>query len=334
MPNATRRSRIVKPVRNGWRGDDKLEWRPLPLMDEYIEELHVNEKVRGYIRKVELGLGHFSTFCIAEGVKHPLELERKHILRYQGWLLDHKEWKPAYRQQLMKYVRGWINWMIKSNYMPMAQDPWVNITIGSTPKKPNPMSDDELNMIFERHRRDMYAITPFYYHRRELILTFLYGWGLRLHELEGLNVQQMDDRQEYVTVRQKGGTLKELPYSDMMKGVYIRYVKTRAQYAKPGEDALIIDVTGKRVGGDGLRRIIVDLGKSVGLDIHPHMFRDTCGTHLLDSDMEAERVQKILGHSTLKQTLAYSRVNRHKVAEAHDKAMTPRLGKLIFGEGS
>lgn len=325
----TARSRIVNPTRKGWRGDLKLEWKPLPFMDEYVEELHIKELAKGYIRMVEVGLGHFSTFCIEEGIKHPLELERKHILRFQGWLLNHKEWKVSYRQQLMKYVRSWISWLIKSGYMDAAQDPWVNIKVGSTPKKPNPIDDDVLLQLFDHHRRDMHRLKPFFFHRRELILTFLYAWGLRIHELESLNVAQLDERLQYVTVRQKGGSTKELPYSAMMKGVYARYTKTRAQYAKPGEDALIIDQTGKRLSIDQIRRIVVDLGKEIGADINPHMLRDTCGTHLLDSDMEAERVQQILGHSTLGQTLQYARVNKHKVAEAHDRAMTPRLNRLL-----
>lgn len=303
-----------------------VPWYPLPYMDEYIEELTAMLRTDGYIRKVRLGLAHFAQFCHADGISHPDELTRTHILRYQA-KINRQPWTQSYRQQLMRYVRSWINWMLEVGYL--IDDPWQHIKIGRVRKTPNPLSDEEVSMLFEAHRHQALSTPPFNFHRREVILVLLYAWGLRLHELLALNVANMDLRLEYVTAINKGSSTKTLPYPQSMKTVIQRYLPLRARHAAIGEDALLIDQKGQRLSHDLAYRTVTHLGQKAGITIHPHQLRDTCGTHLLNSDVEVERVQQILGHSNIGQTLAYSKVHNHKVKEAHDRAMSPRLDELL-----
>lgn len=309
-------------------GNPAIDWQPLPYMQEYLNELEAQLRSPDYIRKVKLGLAHFAQFCHEDGISHPEQVTRDHILRFQARINRRQEWTKSYRQQLMKYLRGWVNWLEGVRYIP--ESPWYQIKIGREEKRPNPLTDDEVALIFEAHRKQAFSMPPFAFHRREVILTLLYGWGLRLHELLALNVTNMDLRLDYVTAVNKGGTTKSLPYPQAMKQVVQRYLPLRARKAVLGEDALLIDQRGQRLSHDMAYRIITELGKRAGVSIHPHQLRDTCGTHLLDSDVEVERVMQILGHSNMRQTLAYAKVNNRKVAEAHERAMAPRLDKLLF----
>lgn len=315
-------------VQKGVFGVDPIPWEPLPYMEEYLNELEGQLRAPSYIEKVKLGLAHFSQFCIGEVVAHPAQITRDHLLRFQAVVNRNSEWAKSYKQQLLKYVRGWMNWLARVGYI--TQSPWREIRIGRVEKKPNPLSDDEVASLFEAHRRQAFQIQPFAFHRREVILTLLYAWGLRVHELLALNVTNVDVRLDFVTAINKGGGSKSLPYAPSMKRVIQRYLPLRARVAVMGEDALLIDQQGRRLSTDMVYKIITELGKRAGVSVHPHQLRDTCGTHLLDSDVEVERVMQILGHSNIKQTLAYSRVNNHKVAEAHARAMNPRLDKLLF----
>lgn len=308
--------------------NSSIDWQPLPHMQEYLNELEAQLKSPDYIRKVKLGLAHFALFCRESEVLSPQDITRNHILRFQSWVNRQEGWKRSYQQQIMKYVRGWINWLDVVRYV--SENPWYHIKVGHTEKKPNPLTDEEVGLLFEAHRRQAYANSPFVFHRREVILTLLYGWGLRLHELLALNVANMDMRLDHVTAINKGGTTKALPYGQTMKLVVRRWLPVRARHAVVGEDALLIDQQGKRMSSDMAYKTVADLGSKAGFNVHPHQLRDTCGTHLLDSDMEVERVMKILGHTNVKQTLSYSQVNDRKVAEAHERAMTPRLNSLLF----
>lgn len=316
-----------------------LPWEPLPHMEEWLENLAADEVSSGYIGPARSGLAHFAAFCATEGLKHPDEIERRHILRFQTHLLTLTKangdlFSMSYRKQIQKYVRNWINWLERLHYI--QENPWVNVRVGRVDKQPKPLEDDEIALLFDTHRQQAFSIPPFYYHRRETMLALLYGWGLRIHELQSLTVMSMDMRLEFVTVRNKskaGSSNREkaLPYGDELKAVVGRYLRVRAKNAQVGEDALIIDKNGNPLSVYSMRDVITDLGKRAGISVTPHRFRDSFGTTMLDNDVPVERIMKMMGHTQRAQTLAYSRVNDHKLKESHDAVMAPLINKLITG---
>jgi len=306
---------------------NKLQFNPMPHMQEYLDELEAQNRTHDYIRVKRNGLAHFADFLHGEGLMDPAEITRQHLIRFQSFVNNNPAWKPSYRQQILGYVRAWINWCVALGYI--LDDPWIKIKIGNTPKKPKPLEDEDLRLLFAAHRQGAFTQSPFAFHRREMILCLLYGWGLRVHELEALNVANMDTRLDYVTCRNKGGGTKSLPYTAEIKKVFTRWEINRARHAVMGEDALIIASNGRRMPNRHIAKIIYDLGDRAGVTVNPHRLRDTCGTHLLDADVPVERVMKILGHTTTEQTLAYSRVNDHKVKESLEQAMDPLLSALF-----
>lgn len=317
----------------GGKAPEALAWHPLPFMQEYLDNLEVDGRAATYLRSVKLGLTRFAIFLEGEKIKHPGEITRSHILRYQAHLsaLENagQPLSVSYRQQMMKYARGWINWLLEVEHI--DTNPWIRIRVGRVTKKPKPLEDDEVDALFAYHRQQAFAIPPFYYHRREVILVLLLGWGLRIHELRSLTVTKLDMRLDWIVVRNKGGGEKVLPWADEMKQVVQRYLNHRAKFAQAGEDALLIDQRGNALSEDMVRRIVTECGQHAGVDINPHRLRDTCGTTLLDNDVPIERIMKILGHTQRSQTLAYSRVNEPKVKESHDAVMNPLFQRLLGG---
>ena len=316
----------------GGKSPVALPWMPLPYMEEYLDNLRADGRSPAYIRSVKIGLTRLALFLVKEeGTRHPDEITRAHILRYQVHL---QRLEPAlsiaYRQQMLVYARGWINWLDEMQHI--DGNPWMRIRIGRVAKKPKPLEDDEIAALFAAHRQQAFSMPPFFFHRREVILTLLLGWGLRIHELQALNVLQMDLRVDWVTARNKGGGTKVLPYADVMKGVVLRYLNHRGKHGLVGEDALLIDQNGKRLSHDMIYKTVVELGIRAGVEINPHRLRDTFGTKMLDEDVPVERIMKIFGHSQRAQTLAYSRVNEPKVKESHDDVMQPLLSMLLEGD--
>jgi site-specific recombinase XerD len=303
-------------------------------MLEWIDNLRLDDKSEGYISSAQLALAHFSNFCAEEGLKHPDEIERHHILRYQAYLthLRKENGDPftlSYRQQLMKVLRNWINWLDDLDYI--TQNPWHRIRVGRTPKKPKPLEDEEIAALFDAHLRAAFSMSPFYYHRREVILVLLYGWGLRLHELTALSVSNMDMRLDFVTAINKGGGTKVLPYGNEMKDVVQRWLIQRGKNAVPEVDSLLIDSQGRTLSNKMVYKIITELGQRAGVQINPHRLRDSFGTKLLESDVPVERIMKMMGHTQRSQTLAYARVNDQTLKASHDEVMQPLIKKLLGG---
>lgn len=307
---------------------DALQFRPLPYMDEFLQQLAVQGRNKDYIRTVRNGLSHFGDFLRTEGVRHPEEITRLHLIRFQGHVNDRQDWSKSYRIAILKKVRAWCNWLEESGAL--GSNPWRAIKLGTIAKVPNPLSDDEFEQLFATHRLGAFTMTPFGFHRREMILCLLYGWGLRIHELEAINMADMDVRLDFVQVRNKGGGTKSMPFSPQMKLSLQRWAAMRGKYALPGMDALLITQSGMRLGKDVIYKIVVELGQQAGVSVHPHRMRDTFGTHLLDDNVPLERAAILMGHGkNTKTTLQYARVNDHKVAESHLGAMDPRLAKLF-----
>lgn len=319
----------------GGKSPKALPYNPLPHMEEYLDELAYNEKNAEYIRQVRKAFTHFGNFALEEGLKHPDEIERRHLLRFQSYLAE--QTSPAsgtklslrYRQQLMKAIHYWLNWCVNVEHI--EESPWRNIKVGRVGKKPKPLEYDEIDQLFAAHRMQAFSMNPFFYHRRETILTLLYGWGLRINELQSLTVTALDMRQDFIVVKNKGeqGRTKTLPYSMEMKGVVQRYLTHRGAKAVPGEDSLLIDQHGNQMTLQMIRQVISELGQRAGVRINPHRLRDTFGTVMLDNDVPVERIMSMMGHTTKEQTLAYSRVNDPKLKESHDAVMDPILSRLI-----
>lgn len=324
----------------GGKSPEPLPWNPLPHMQEWLDNLVAEEVTHGYIRMARVGLAHFAAFCEGENVEHPEEITRHHILRFQTYLtkVTKKDGEPlslGYRKQLLKYIRNWINWLAEVEHI--EKNPWVRIKVGRVAKLPKPLEDDEIELLFSTHKQQAFSVPPFYYHRREAMLVLLYAWGLRLHELQSLTVTAMDMRLDYVTVRNKSrqgsaNSKKVLPYGDELKNVVQRWLRLRATKANVGEDALFIDQYGRPLGQQSIRKIVTELGRRAGVQINPHRLRDTFGTTMLDNDVPVERIMKMMGHTQRSQTLAYSRVNDHKVKESHDQVVNPLINKLLGGE--
>jgi len=323
----------------GGKSPAALPWNPLPHMEEWLDNLAAEEVSLGYIKPAKVGLAHFATFCAGENISHPDEITRHHILRFQTYLttITKQSGEPlslGYRRQLLKYVRNWINWLRGVDHI--ETNPWVRIKVGRVDKKPKPLEDDEIALLFSTHKQQAFSITPFYYHRREAMLVLLYGWGLRLHELQSLTVAAMDMRLDYVTVRNKSrqgsaNSTKVLPYGEELKHVVERWLRLRATKATVGEDALFIDSTGRPLGAHMMRKIITDLGRRAGVPINPHRLRDSFGTTMLDNDVPVEQIMKMMGHTQRSQTLAYARVNDHKIKASHDQVVNPLINKLLGG---
>jgi integrase/recombinase XerC len=322
------RGRTVTEL-TGWASTNKsaaLELHPLPYMQEYLDELTGRNLNAGYIRGVRAGMVHLADFLHKEGIKHPGEVERAHIMRYQGDC-NQQDWAKSYRSQMLKKVRQWFNWLTDLGYI--DKNPWHNIKLPVPAKRPKPLSDEDVELLFESHRKGAYRLAPFIFHRREIILCLLYAWGLRLHELASLDFDKLDPRLDFVIVKNKGGTVKHLPYSDEMKKIFNRWGRVRQQYAKSDEDALLITNQGTRLSDGDIYRIVTELGEEAHVKINPHRMRDTCATHLLDDDVAVERAAAILGHSNIKMTLAYARVNDKGVKASHEKSMDPRIMNLF-----
>lgn len=321
----------------GGKVPQPIPWKPLPHMETFLREQVEADKSSGYVKTMRRALARVGQYAEQEGIKHPGEIDRRFILRYMAWLYalrkpDGSELNPAYHEQTMKLFRTWIIWLLKTNRL--AVDPWVDIAVGTTKRGAamKPLSEDEIQQIFETHMKQAFTIAPFVYHRRESILIMLFGWGLSTGEIQKLTLSHVDMRLRQVVVPTYTGTKKELPYGDEMKNLLQRWLIQRARKATPEEDALFIDMQGQRMSLKMIYKIINELGTRAGVRLSPLRLRETFGATLLDSGIELDLVMRMMGVRREEQALAYARTGYDRnLVEAHREAMTPFYERLFRG---
>jgi len=157
--------------------------------------------------------------------------------------------------------------------------------------------------------------------RDRTILELLYSSGLRVSELVGLNLADMDFSQGTIRVRGKGSKERVVPVGEKAIQSLQRYRTFRDQKWGP-RDAIFLNNRGERLTVRTIQRLIDSAIKRVGLGkkISPHVLRHTFATHMLNAGADLRSIQELLGHNSLSTTQRYTHVNLDRLMSTYDKA--------------
>jgi len=161
--------------------------------------------------------------------------------------------------------------------------------------------------------------------RDRAIMELLYSSGLRLAELVGLNVTSLDLKDRMVQVLGKGEKARIVPVGRVAAQALRLWLKERAAVAKEQEAALFVGRSGRRLGPRAvqLRLAYWARRQGLGMHVHPHLFRHSFASHLLESSGELRGVQELLGHADISTTQIYTHLDFQHLARIYD-ATHPR----------
>jgi integrase/recombinase XerC len=156
--------------------------------------------------------------------------------------------------------------------------------------------------------------------RDRAIFEFLYGCGLRISELEGLNMEDLDISERWIVVRGKGRKERQVPYGSKAAGALTNWLPVR--HAIPGERAVFVNYRGARISTRGIRKIVALYANLLASDssVHPHTLRHAFATHLLSDGADLRAIQELLGHSKLSTTQKYTQVALTDLLAVYDRA--------------
>jgi len=158
------------------------------------------------------------------------------------------------------------------------------------------------------------------------ILEVLYSTGLRVSELAGLNLHDVDMDQRLVRVLGKGNKERIVPIGRKAVSVLAKYLDSTAMLRAKNRKGVVLPVFLNARGGRLTTRSIATIVKRYGVksglmsEISPHSLRHTFATHLLDGGADLRSVQELLGHSSLSTTQRYTHVSLDRLMKVYDKA--------------
>jgi integrase/recombinase XerC len=158
-----------------------------------------------------------------------------------------------------------------------------------------------------------------------LIFELLYGCGLRISELAGLNLEDFDRSECWIRVRGKGRKERQVPYGSKAADALEKYLTIRAglsESVQPSERALLINHHGHRLSDRGARGIVKFYARMIAGDssLHPHSLRHAYATHLLSDGADLRAIQELLGHARLATTQKYTQVSLTNLMAVYDRA--------------
>ncbi|MBN6064559.1 tyrosine recombinase XerC [Aggregatibacter actinomycetemcomitans] len=157
--------------------------------------------------------------------------------------------------------------------------------------------------------------------RDRAIIELLYGSGLRLSELQGLNLNSIHLRSREVRVIGKGNKERVVPLGRYASHAIQQWLKVRLLF-NPRDDALFVSQLGNRMSHRAIQMRLETWGIRQGLNSHlnPHKLRHSFATHMLEASSDLRAVQELLGHSNLSTTQIYTHLNFQHLAAVYDAA--------------
>lgn len=154
------------------------------------------------------------------------------------------------------------------------------------------------------------------------LLELFYGSGLRLAEVQSLDLYLLDLERGQLRVMGKGRKERIVPLTQPAVEALRRYLPRRSEYADPEVDALFVGRHGRRLSRRyiqrSVQRILNDFADAEGLSVHS--LRHSFATHLLDEGADLMAVKELLGHASLSTTRIYAHTSRERIRRVYERA--------------
>ncbi len=222
---------------------------------------------------------------------------------------------PRSLARLLSSWRGYFDWLVRHGEI--AANPCKGIRAPRAARNlPEALSPDEASSLVSVDDASDAGI------RDRALFEIAYSCGLRVSELTGLDVGAVDARSGEVRVTGKGSKTRIVPVGRPALEALARWMPVRDRLAAPGERALFVGRSGKRLSPREVQRRIKRRAVAAGLavDVHPHMLRHSFASHLLQSSGDLRAVQEMLGHASIASTQVYTHLDFQHLAKVYDAA--------------
>jgi len=228
---------------------------------------------------------------------------------------------PRSIQRRLSAVRSFCNYLVRERAL--SGNPGYEIRAPKSGRRlPHTLDADQMARLLDMPPGDALAA------RDHALMELLYSSGLRLAELVGLDLPDLDLKDRTVRVLGKGNKSRIIPVGKKAVQALERWLKERLPLVKPIEMALFIGRNGRRLGPRAVQLRVAQWARRQGLHVpvHPHLFRHSFASHLLESSGELRGVQELLGHADISTTQIYTHLDFQHLARIYDRTH-PRARK-------
>jgi integrase/recombinase XerD len=291
-------------------------------VDSYIAEYlgHLSVE-RGYSRHTIAAYGcdlrDYAAFLTGRGVTDLTRATRDDVTAFIGALWD-RGLAPGTVERRVAAVKGLHKFLVREGIT--DNHPTARLPLPKVPARlPEVLSIEEVDLLLGQPFEDSPAGL-----RDRAMLETLYGCGLRVSELTGLELGGLDLSAGYLRVFGKGSKERVVPVAGMAVHALDAYLKHGRPYLRSmkstrrvDSSAVFVNARGGRLSRQGVFGIVRAYGDKVGLEVHPHTLRHSFATHLLEGGADLRALQEMLGHADITTTQVYTHVDRRHIREEY-----------------
>ena len=218
-------------------------------------------------------------------------------------------------QRRLSALRTFFGFLMREGAV--SVNPAVGISAPKAGKRlPHTLDVDQMARLLSMTPRDALQW------RDLAMMELLYSSGLRLAELTGLDLDNLDLTDRTVRVLGKGRKVRIMPVGKQAIAALRGWLRERTVLAAPGETAVFVSHRGRRLGGRAVQLLVARHARAQGLPqgVHPHLFRHSFATHLLESSRDLRAVQELLGHASISTTQIYTHLDFQHLARIYESS--------------
>lgn len=286
------------------------------MLIEYLTALKLEKNLsQNTVASYKTDLEKYIEFLEKRGVNDFNDADYNSILDF---FREHRinEYKEATTARYASSLKGFYAHLIANNYV--ESDPTQKMPrLKRSRKLPTTLSFDEIEMILSSpDSTDCFGL------RDKAMLEILYSCGLRVSELINLKLNDLYFEDEIIRAFGKGSKERVIPIGSSAINWIVKYLtSSRPLLEKKGKSLgyVFLNVRGTKFSRMGVWKIIDKYSKSAGIlkSVHPHIFRHSFATHLIERGADLRAVQEMLGHADISTTQIYAHVDREYVKQIH-----------------
>ncbi len=286
------------------------------FLDEYLAVLKLEKNLaQNTIESYRSDLTNLFQFLENYNIDDPQQIKYEHISEFFKFLRE-AGLSSTSASRYHSSLKGFFLYLFQSNYI--TENPVEKIPAPKLSKKlPSVLTVNEIDAILSQP-----DTTSKFGLRDKALLELFYACGLRVSELINLKISGLYFKEEVIRVFGKGSKERLVPIGSSAVNWITEYLKTsRPLLEKKGksENYLFLNTRGTKLSRMGVWKIVDRYVKEAKIEkeVHPHTFRHSFATHLLEGGADLRAVQEMLGHSDISTTQIYTHIDRDFIKQVH-----------------
>lgn len=299
----------------------KMQHTTMQLLSMWVKEREIQNQSKHTLSAYERDVADFLNYCEQQNI--PLQsIETSDLRGYLAFKVELNQLSSSSLQRMLSAIRQFMKWAEQGQYL--LFNPSDDFQLKRQPRPlPGLIDIETIHQILDQPDPESPTQQQLWV-RDKAILELLYSSGLRLSEVQGLKIKDIDFTRQLLRITGKGNKMRVVPFGTKAKDAVMAWLQIYPLWNGDfvPEAQIFITQKGNPLGVRQIENRVKYQAQraGVGVDLHPHLLRHCFASHMLSNSRDLRAVQEMLGHSNLTTTQIYTHVDFDHLAQVYDQA--------------